>query len=194
MHIRVNQAPLEIPQARRLLSGAGRPKSGSHLDLLLLLFVNFLLSMIWEWFFTFLNGYNLSGCMTPYLYFKSLHFVSWTAHSINSLLPGFLSKSLLTPLLEFGWIWNPRSRWRHGGRLSSEQVWYPDPASICQTTTCQIQGNYTFCFLLSAFTKTITYTQQGNWDWEPASCKKWTCQSYQCDTHLTAHAQRPTSS
>ena len=40
--------------------------------------------------------------MTPYLYFKSLHFVFWAAHSINSILPGFLSKSLPTPLLEFG--------------------------------------------------------------------------------------------
>lgn len=37
--------------------------------------------------------------MTPYLYFKSLHFVSWTANSINSLLPGFLSKS---PPTRFG--------------------------------------------------------------------------------------------
>lgn len=55
-------------------------------------------------FFTFLNGYNLSGYMTPYLYFKSLHFASWTANSINSLLPGFLSKSLPTPVLEFGCI------------------------------------------------------------------------------------------
>lgn len=102
--------------------------------------------------------------------------LSLRLQTLNSLLCGFLSESLLIPVLEFRRMQNPRYEWRHGWRLSFEtntalKISVKLPSVRRQRNDDMFLCVSIFCCLL-VFTKTVTCIQQENWHWKPVTWNK----------------------